>query len=159
MTTQTQEACRCGAPVRIIDIYGSSATVYCSKCERYSLGIDRAGERRLVFLSDFHVKRGDGADQRPLYDLEMATELVQCLEDDLWLPPEIVAVFGVTTDRHLRALQHAECCGCTAYDLDRVMGDGRAISELVYWAPGQPFGSVEFATSHNGHVMRLAKQQ
>jgi hypothetical protein len=43
-------------------------------------------------------------------------------------------------------LQHAVRCGCTAYELDRVMGDGPAITNLVRLFPRQPYGPVEFRT-------------
>ena len=138
MTTENELACRCGAPQRIVDIFGSSATLFCTKCEHFSLGITREESRHGIFLVNFHVKRGDGPDQRPLHDLEMATQLVACLFDDVRPSEAIIAEYGIDTARHMYALRHAVRCGCTAYDLDRVMGDGRAITHLVDCAAGQP---------------------
>lgn len=157
MKLENNQGCRCGAPVRIIDVYGRSATVFCDKCERYSLGIECVEGRHLIFLADFHLKRGDGPDQRPLFDLKMATKLYQCLIDDIWPSPATVTDYGIESARHLGALQHAVLCGCTAYELDRVMGDGRAITELVHGAPGQPYGPVEFRTPYDELASHLCE--
>lgn len=153
MTTEYDFACRCGAPLRIVDLYGTSSTLRCSKCEHYSLGISNGEFRQAVFLTDFHVKRGDDARQRPLHDLEMARELVRSLLDDVRPSPASVTAFAIESDRHYGALQHAVRCGCSAFDLDRVMGDTRAITELVHSsAPGLPYGPVEFRPPSDGLV-------
>ena len=37
----------------------------------------------------------------------------------------------------------------TAYDLDRVMGDGPAITRLIRSVPYQPYADVEFQTAYD----------
>jgi hypothetical protein len=142
--------------VRIIDIYGTSATLFCTKCEHFTLGFGLGDVRHGIFLSRFHVHRGDGPGLRPLHDLEAAATLVQCLLDGVQPTTAATADFGIGSADHLGALRHAVRCGCTAYDLDRVIGDGRAITELVNGAPGQPFGCVEYVTRHDEMSMDAA---
>ena len=145
MTTSTN-TCRCGGSFDPVDRDESSTTVRCLSCHHCSLVVVRPHGHRVIFLSDFHLKRGDRPDQRPLDDLDMATRLVRCLVDDEWPTPATIVDYGIQSQHHLSALQHAVRCGCRAYDLDRVMGDGPAITELVNAFPGQPYGSVEFNT-------------
>lgn len=76
MTTSTN-ACRCGGSFDPVDRDESSTTVRCLSCHHCSLVVVRRRGRRVLFLSDFHLKRGDRPDQRPLDDLDMATRLVR----------------------------------------------------------------------------------
>ena len=153
MTKETNnEGCRCGAPVRIIDMYGSSATVFCDRCKRYSLALQTDAGRHVIYLSDFHVKRGDQPEQRPLHDLEMARGLFDCLLRDVWPSPATIVDFGIDTDRHLGALQQLVRWGFTSYDLDRVLGDGSAITQLVQCMPEQLYGEVVFRTPYDDLV-------
>ena len=57
--------------------------------------------------------------------------------------------YGIDSKRHLGALQHAVRAGVTAYDLDRVMGDGPAITRLVRSVPYHPYADVEFQTAYD----------
>ncbi len=132
--------------------------MFCDNCKHYSLAIQCDEERHLISLADFHLKRGDGPGQRPLHDLEMAQQLIQCLVDDVWPSPATVTDYGIESARHLRALQQAVWCGCTVYELDRVMGDGRAITELVHGALGPTYGSVDFRTAHEKVASHLSEQ-
>lgn len=153
MTKETNnEGCRCGAPVRIIDMYGSSATVFCDRCKRYSLALQTEAGRRVVHLSHFHTKRGEHPEQRPLHDMEMARGLFDCLVRDVWPSPETIVDFGIDTDRHLGALQQLVRWGFTSYDLDRVLGDGPAITRLVQCMPEQLYGEVVFRTAYDDLV-------
>jgi hypothetical protein len=112
--------------------------------------IDRNALCRVIHFVDFHFKRGDGLHQRPLDDVSMATRLVECLVEDRWPSPATIVDFGIDTNRHLGALRHAVHQGCCIYDLDRVMGDGPAITQLVQAFPYQPYGPVEFRTAYDG---------
>jgi hypothetical protein len=105
-----------------------------------------------VFLRDFHLKRGDGSQQRSLADLTMATGLVESLVCDEWPSPAVVVDFGIDTSRHLGALQYAVRGGATAYDLDRVLGDGPAITQLVRGVRHQPYADVIFRTAYDSFV-------
>ncbi|REJ90721.1 MAG: hypothetical protein DWQ35_16095 [Planctomycetota bacterium] len=100
-------------------------------------------------MADFHLKRGDGLHQRPLDDVSMASRLVESLVQDTWPSPATIVDFGIDTDRHLGALQHAVHQGCAIYDLDRVMGDGPAITQLVRAFAHYPYGRIEFRTAYD----------
>ncbi len=75
---------------------------------------------------------------------------MECLRNDVWPSPATIVDFGIDTARHLGALQNAVRFGFTAYELDRVMGDGSAITKLVNATPKQPYGFVEFRTVYDG---------
>jgi hypothetical protein len=100
-------------------------------------------------LVNFSIKRGPHPDQRPLDDLAMAEHLVECLFLDVWPSNATVFDFGIESSRHLGALQQAVYVGATAYDLDRVMGNGWAITELVRAACCHPYRDVVFRTVYD----------
>ena len=80
----------------------------------------------------------------------MAQRLVECLKNGSEPSPASRADFGIEERAHLRALKHAVQSGITAYDLDRVMGDGPAITALTQGIPGQPEPNIEFRTAYDG---------
>lgn len=150
MTTTNEMQCECGGELEVIDRFESSSTTRCQACGLYSLFIWHPRFQQLILLSDFHLKRGDGPERRPLNDLTMATQLVECLVRDEWPSTATVFDFGIDSTSHLGALQFAVRKGITAYDLDRVMGDGPAITQLVRSIPGQPYGAIRFKTAYQG---------
>jgi len=87
--------------------------------------------------------------KRPLHDMGMAERLANCLDLDVWPSPAIVLDFGIASHRHFGALQHAVRNGITAYELDRVVGDGAALTRLIQAVPGQPYGEVVFQTVYD----------
>ena len=149
MTTNDPVTCQCGGPIGLVDSNGQSCTGWCRTCEHYSLVLYHRREPVVIFLEDCHLKRGNASDQRPLGDLAMAIALVECLVDDVWPSPATIVDFGIDTPRHLGALQQAIRFGYTAYDLNRVMGDGPAITKLVNAMPRQPYGFVAFHTVYD----------
>ena len=155
-TSMDTPKCQCGGPLRLVDENGTSRTVRCTDCGHCSLVLGWPETNPVIFLRDFHFKRGDAADQRPFSDLTMATRLVRCLDEDAWPARATVTDFGIESDAHLGALQHAARCGRSAYDFDRVMGDGPAITRLVRSVPEQPFGRVEFRTPYDNMVDLIA---
>lgn len=126
---------------------GQALTLACSTCRRCWLLVIHPQFQVGIALRDFHCKRGDGPFQRPLDDLSMATRLVEHLVLDTWPSPTTVMDWGIETGGHYGALQHAVRSGVTAYELDRVVGDGPAITRLVRAVPEQPFDDVEFRTA------------
>ena len=149
MTKETNPRCKCGGQLRIVNSHGTSATTFCPECGHYSLCVLRRGHCHVIHLAGFHLRRGDAPGQRPLDDLSMARRLVQCLIDDIWPSPATIVDFGIDSPQHLGALQHAVRSGCTAYDLDRVMGDGPAITHLMHSFGRHPYCRVEFATAYD----------
>ena len=137
---------------RQIDAYGSSSTIQCLCCDGYSLVVDLPNLHACIYLSDFGLKRGNAPHQRPLDDFRMAQQLVKCLVSDCWPSPATIVDFGIDSSSHLGALQAVVHAGCTAYDLDRVMGDGPAITQLIRAVPDQPYPFVEFRTVYDGHT-------
>jgi len=141
--------CQCDRESVVLDYHGISRTEQCRDCGYCSLVIDRRPEPVLIRLCDFHRTRGDDYDQRPFHELRMAEQLVNCLTHDVWPSSAAVVDFGIATDRHRDALQHAVRTGFSAYDLDRVTGEGPAITQLVRAAPGQQYADLEFRTAYD----------
>lgn len=141
----------CGDEVRKVDSSGCSSTFQCVMCGYCSLVIALPTLNVVIRLSDFHLKRGDTQYQRPLNDFGMAKQLVESLCLDCWPSPATIVDFGINSSSHLGALQCAVLAGCTAYDLDRVMGDGPAITQLVRAVPDQLYPFVEFRTVYDGY--------
>jgi hypothetical protein len=137
---------------RQVDAYGCSSTVKCLCCSGYSLVVALPTLHARIHLSDFGLKRGNAPHQRPLDDFRMAEQLVKCLVFDRWPSPATIVDFGIDSSSHLGALQAVVHAGCTAYDLDRVMGDGPAITQLIRAVPDQPYPFVEFRTVYDGYT-------
>ena len=149
MTTKTKHVCSCGRALELIDELGYSRTTACPACRRCTLIVSHPNFGLYISLADFHLKRGDKQSQRPLSDLGMATRLVKCLARDEWPSSATLLDFGIDSPEHLGALQHAVYQGITEYELDRVMGDGLAITQLVRGVPKQPYSYVEFRTVYD----------
>lgn len=146
----------CGDGVKQVDSFADSQTVRCIQCGRCALIKSSLIIRTVIPLVDFHLKRGSGFKKRPLDDLSMAEGLVECLRNDCWPSMATVSDFGIDTFSHLGALQSAHWAGCNVYDLDRVLGDGRAITQLIRAVPEQRYPDVEFFTTWDW--LRLHKQ-
>ena len=132
LTTKIEnQFCECEGTLTTLDSHGSSKTLQCDACRMCRLVVRHPNFGMTIPLADFHLKRGDDADQRSYGDLAMATQLHSCLIDDVWPSSATIVDFGIESRSHLGALQHAIRAGCTAYDLDRVMGDGAAITRLT----------------------------
>ena len=158
MTTEKEKTCKCGGPIALVDSYGNSFTVRCKACAHCSLVVARSDAIQMIRLADFHLKRGDAPDQRPLDDLAMASRLVRCLVHDEWPTFATITDYGIESASHLGALQYAVRSGCSAYDLDRVTGDGPAITELVRAVPVQPYLGIEFQTPYDGMISLIANR-
>lgn len=142
--------CSCGGSIQSLDVGPVSETILCLGCGHATLVVDHPSIKLNIRLADFHVKRGDGVDQRQLSDLSMASRLVDCLNGDQWPSPATCVDFGIESCQHLGALAHAVRSGIRAYELDRVMGDGLATTILVKGIPGQPYEDVVFGTAYAG---------
>lgn len=142
--------CDCGEEFVVLDAWGDSMTLCCPHCSRDVLRINHPDFQVTIPLRDFSRKRGEGPQQRPLSDLTMAKALVDSLVLDGWPNPAAVVDFGIDSTEHLGALQFAVRAGVTAYDLDRVMGDGAAITRLTRSVPDQPYHDTTFVTAYDG---------
>jgi len=141
--------CCFGEKVERVDSFAGSRTVRCKHCDRCALILSASHLCSVIQLEDFHFKRGSDLHQRPLDDLTMAQELVECLTDNSWPSPAIVVDFGIDSPSHFKSLQSAHRGGCNVYDMDRVMGDGRAITQLVHAVPGQSVIGIRFRTAYD----------
>jgi hypothetical protein len=148
-TNKMSATCDCGEEIDVLDASGYSATMCCPHCCRDALRIHHPDFQATISLRDFSRKRGDQPHQRPLDNLSMAEGLVDALILDAWPSPATVLDFGIDSAEHLGALQHAVRSGITAYDLDRVVGDGQAITRLVRSVPHQPYHEVTFVTAYD----------
>lgn len=138
-----------GEKVERIDSFAGSRTIRCTQCERCALILSVLHLCSVIPLVDFHFKRGTGLHQRRLDDLTMAQTLVDCLTDNCWPSLATVIDYGIDSSDHFKALQSAYQGGCNVYDLDRVMGDGRAITQLVHAVPGLSFIGIRFRTMYD----------
>ncbi len=135
--------------MELIDGHAWSKTMRCSKCEHCSLLVASPMFRLMVRSATFHERRGSRAGLRPLDDHSMASRLVDCLILDVWPSAATIIDWGIDSPDHLGALQHAVIVGVSAYDLDRVIGDGPAITALTRGIPGQPYPDVVFKTAYD----------
>lgn len=67
---------------------------------------------------------------------------------DTWPRPAALVDFGIDSDQHLGALQHAARNGATPQDFDDALGDGSKLNELVERFPGNPY-PAKFATPYD----------
>ncbi len=139
----------CRGPVVFLDSFADSRTVACARCLKCALVKQSPLIRTGIALRDFHRKQGHGSGRRPMEEMEMAEALVECLKTDRW--PSIAAMvdFGIDSPAHLGALQSAYRGGCNVYDLDRVIGDGPAITRLVQAVAEQRYPDVRFVTLYD----------
>ena len=148
----TTHLCQCNAELKTVDSRQykefSSITACCIQCGRYSL-ITGCDYRIVIPLRDFHLKRGDGPNLRPLSDMTMATRFVHDLMCDKWPTPAASTDFGITSLRHYRAFQIASLFGIFAYEADRIIGDGRAITKLVDFVLDFPVRVIKFTTPYD----------
>ena len=143
--------CPCGGQLMQLDKSGGSVTACCLACRHCCLIVHQPRFGALIPLRDFHIKRGDGPSKRAFDDVAMARSMVDCLVLDRWPSPATTIDYGIQSQEHLGALQHAVLAGVTAYDLDRVMGDGPAITRLVRSIPDQPYAHVKFDTAYDSY--------
>jgi hypothetical protein len=149
-TVKHETKCQCGGNLEEMDRAETSVTAVCANCGHATLIIANPRFSACIYLADFHRKRGNAPLGRPLSDLTMATGLYQDLALDRWPSPATVLDFGIDSSSHLGALQFAVGEGITPYDLDRVLGDGPAITQLVTSVPGQPYAPIVFRTTWDG---------
>ena len=147
--SNTVPICQCNGSFKTIDAHGYSKTIRCATCRRCALVIDHPRFSMLIHLTDFHFKRGNGVNQRPLHDLGMARQLVACLQRDECPSLATAIDYGIDSELHLGGLQQVVREGLSAYELDRVMGDGRAITQLVRGLPYLPYTEIEYRTAYD----------
>lgn len=133
-TTKAYPACECGGRFNEVDSAGRAATVRCNDCNEVCLFIETADmkEPTAIWLRDFDARRGDGPDRRPLSDRHMAEHLMFSVASDLYPSPATMTDFGMRGEPHFVAFRTALECGATAYELDRILGDGAAITKYVH---------------------------
>jgi len=120
--------CRCGGRLKAFDHNRDRTawTMRCGRCGHFSL----SWVFLLVPLQDFHLKRGPMG--RPYDDYAMALALKTCLEDTAEPTPAMIVDWGISSPRHYEGLQSLVVRGgADEYLLDRVIGDGPAITCVV----------------------------
>ncbi len=147
--------CPCGGLWKAIDGRGWSSTLACNKCHCCRLVISPPSFRLTVPLKMYRFRRDEGLSQRLLDSRSMAVRLIDALSFDQWPTSATIVDFGIDSAHHLGALQHAVIVGITAYDLDRVLGDGPAITALTRGLPRQPYPDVVFRTAYDARFMDL----
>jgi hypothetical protein len=137
-----------------------SGTLQCETCEECFLHVRRGNAFALIHLPDFLQKRGDDFGKRPLQDRGMSEHLVHAMVCDVWPSPATAVDFGLDTLDHYAAMQRAVKQGLTAYELDRVLGNGQAITQLVaFAAPDRQSRNIKFATAYDDLLMEPAEEE
>ncbi len=126
-------------------------TLCCKDCNECYLVSEINQKQNVVHLRLFLQRRGVGKDRRALDDMSLARNLwfdLVCNKGDLSFEQQID--FGIETPVHYAALQFA---GLDEYMLDRVQGDGKAITNLVRAATDDQL-VIEFKTPWDGVIER-----
>lgn len=142
-----QQTCECDGEHLLVDRADDARVEACVACGRCRLVVFDP-VRMVIPLRDFHLKRGV-VEGRPLEDTSMAQRLVDCLVMDEWPSTATCTDFGIASPRHFAALRHAVGSGVSPYQLDRVLGDGPAITRLVSATAGAYGVGVEFRTLYD----------
>ncbi len=142
-------SCECEGETEDVDSFLESRTVRCVACRRATLVARHANYELVIPLRSFHRTRGSKSGQRRFDDWSMATNLWRCLVDLKQPSPAAVVDFGIRSRAHFDALRHAVRQGISAYELDRVLGDGPAITQLVNGIPEQPELGIQFHTEYD----------
>ncbi len=122
-------------------------TLRCTDCDECYLVIK--WDRRpagVIHLRDFLKRRGDGPGHRPLNEMSMAKNLSRAmLKQHERISPATLLDFGIRTKEQFTALMRAVHISANSFMLDRVLGDGKAITALVrYISKGEI--TTEFVT-------------
>ncbi|MDC0935063.1 hypothetical protein OAS39_02170 [Pirellulales bacterium] len=142
--------CTCGGRLDGIDSFGRSSTAQCDQCSDCFLVVaDGSGDPAVILLRTFNQRRGEGPARRRLDDRGKAERLIAALTVDGWPSPGEVVDFGIRSSLNYDALQSAIRLGVSSYELDRVQGDGKAISELIRAVTPDPLLHVEFETPYD----------
>lgn len=76
--------------------------------------------------------------------------LYESLMMDVWPRAAAICDFGIASDAHYRALHAIVRAGTVTRDeLDRVLGDGPAITALVNASPSNPVPGIVFKTAYD----------
>ncbi len=130
-TDRDDSACAfCAERLDLLDCSGTSRTMQCSACRHCELVVSHVVDRSIP-LTEFHIIRGEGVGKRSLAERSLAEHLVDCLLRGQWPRPAAIVDFGIDSNAHFEAMIVAVTKGCSAYEFDRVLGEGKAITKLV----------------------------
>ena len=134
----------CTGQLERLDFSGTSRTMQCSECGRCELVIESHDAYCAIPLEEFHIIRGEGVGKRPLAETSLAQHLVEYLVRGRWPRPAAIVDFGIESESHFNAMIEAVWYGCSVYELDRVLGEGNAITHLIraYEVVGPTFSTV-----------------
>ena len=136
----------CEKETRLLDTNGRSSTFGCDTCHDGYLV--HPSVTHPILLPAFLTRRGDGMDQRSLDDRDFADKLITVVRDDTWPSPAVSHDFGIRGKPQYAAVQKAVISGLVDnYDLDRVLGSGDAMTELISGV--LPSQSVQFRTPYD----------
>lgn len=138
----------------LIDGKGWSCTYACDNCSRGLLAITSPKMTLLIPLVIFAYRTDVG----PREQSDIPDDLVSAVIANHWPSLNTVCQFAIKSERHLHSLQHAVLAGVTSYDLNRVMGDGPAITALIRGIPGQPYPETVFSTYYDIRFGNVANE-
>lgn len=151
-------ACGCGGEMHEIDADGRSTSARCESCRQYFLVVDDGhGDPAVIHLRNFEARREDGPRRYAVGDHSKADQLATALASGGWPSPATIVNYGIDTPAHFEALREAARAGVTPYEFDRVLGDGKAIEELVRATTSDPALHIPFRTAFD-HLYELGQQ-
>ena len=158
---QRSPNCECGGELEIIGAFPTSHVEHCTECHACRLEVQTEEIKASIPLALFFHTRIDAKNESSLDQIMRAPqELFHSLILDVWPNDLIGTLYGIESERHLGTLQYLVRSGVTAVELDRVMGDGEAITALANALPHNPYGKgVEFKTPFDGLIINANRRQ
>lgn len=157
---QKNRRCDCGGTLESIGVCKTSKIDHCVECHDCTLEVATEFMRVSVPLALYFKARVDVKNETSFNQVMSAPkQLFHNLVMDT-MPDELIGMlFGIESEKHLGTLQQLLRAGITEVELDRVMGDGHAITALAKALPHNPYGDVEFRTPFDEfrHQMKPAQ--
>jgi hypothetical protein len=125
-------------------------TLKCETCDECYLYVRHDNASAIVHLPDFQKRRGEAPDQSPFLVRAAARSLVRAMVGGEWPSAAVCADFGLRNPDQYAAMQQAVRKGLTSYELDRVLGSGKAITDLVSFTQrGEHTRTIKFSTPYD----------
>ena len=128
-----------------------SRTIKCRSCEACFLYVRHDDRSTNIHLRQFLERRGKGGQRRPLDNYTMAEGLFEAMMWDFPIPSMAMSMdFGIESPQHYQAMRWLVDQGAGPYELDRVLGDGKAITRLFRFACGESeLPGLHFSTPYD----------
>lgn len=157
-----QKACDCVDSIEKLGKCDTSCVEHCTECHKCQLVVTTEFIRTKIDLAHFYDGRVKPTEVKPLLDTvihRLATEMMKALVLDMFPDKFGEILYNADSPEKLGTLQAMVRAGITAVELDRVMGDGKALTALAEALPHQPYGPQTFRTEFDVEKERLDRIQ